>query len=292
MVERDRQARLSEAPKDGPRLPQVRHALGFYAALWVVLILGDLSVFALLKALGVQLDPPSQPFTVVVTLSQMLFTIGLIGVLLRRGRFNLKETLSLRPCGAGLLFWTAVGIVPLGMITGQLAQYLVQAFPDLMSEGLLEMVRLSRFGDAGIYVIFALAISLGPGISEELAFRGFILRGLLARLGPWGAVTLSALFFALFHLDPLHIILAFPAGLYLGYLVVRTRSLYPAVVAHVFNNLWSTLEAALWQLARPGIDPAKILLSTAYPSLIVGLAALLLIASLVALKKLSLQTSA
>lgn len=287
MADRDHETALLTAHQEEPRLPQLRHALGFYVALWVVLIVGALFVFALLESIGVKLDPNGQPFTIVATLAQMLFTIGLIWVFLQGGRFNARATLSLRRCSLGVFFWAAVGIVPLGMLTGQVAQYLVRAVPSLMSEGLLEMVRLSRFGEVGLYALFALAISLGPGISEELAFRGFILRGLLARLKPWQAITFSASLFALFHLDPLHMILAFPAGLYLGFLVVRTRSLYPAVVAHAFNNLWSTLEAGLWQLARPDIDPAKIILSTAYPPLIVGPAALLLIVSLHALRRLS-----
>ena len=51
-------------------------------------------------------------------------------------------------------------------------------------------------------VLFA----LGPGIAEELMFRGFLGRGLVARHGLGVGVLLTSLLFGLVHLDPPHVV--------------------------------------------------------------------------------------
>jgi membrane protease YdiL (CAAX protease family) len=267
------------------RLPQARHAIGFFLLIIFVFIIAGLIAGLIAELIEVRMD--TQGFTIFIVVTQSLVTVGVLYVFMRRRRFDWRATLSLHPGRPSVHFWACVGIIPLGMVSGQLASYLVQAAPWLFSENLKELVRLTRFSEPGIYILFAMAISLGPGITEELAFRGFILRGLSARFGALGAVTLTAFLFALLHLDPLHILLAFPVGLYLGYIVVRLGSLYPAILAHTFNNLWSTVEGSLWQAYNPEIDPAQIVLSTAYPPVVLAGAVVLLAIGLYALHRVT-----
>lgn len=77
--------------------------------------------------------------------------------------------------------------------------------------------------------------ALMPGVCEECFFRGAI-QGILERRGKWFAIVLSAVLFGLFHMDPIRIVAASVLGIFFGWLVVRTGSLYPAILAHLANN--------------------------------------------------------
>ena len=84
------------------------------------------------------------------------------------------------------------------------------------------------------FSMFLYITILGP-ISEELLFRGFLLR----ILKPWGkqtAILVSALIFGLFHGNVIQIPFAFLVGLVLGYVTVEYSILW-AIVLHIFNNL-------------------------------------------------------
>jgi membrane protease YdiL (CAAX protease family) len=266
------------------REPQVRHAVSFFFALIVATVLvviamaGTLSIIQ--QSLGEQIS------TAVGALLQALITVLVLAVFIQ-GHFDWGKTLRLEPCRAVYYIWAVVGALALSTLVSRAADPLVEAMPELMSESLLEYVRISRLDDGGAFLLFALAISLGPGITEELAFRGFILSGFRGRFGALGALLLSSFLFALLHLDPLHIVMVFPLGLFLGYVVVRTGSIYPAIVAHAVNNLVSTAEAALWQAHDPKIDPAQILFSANYPPVVFAVAALALILVLYGLHDIS-----
>jgi len=85
------------------------------------------------------------------------------------------------------------------------------------------------------------SLVLGAPLSEEPLFRGLILGGFLQRYGSTRAIAYSALLFALIHLNPWQFPIGLLAGLLLGWLTVRTGSLWPAVFAHVLNNLSASL---------------------------------------------------
>lgn len=80
-----------------------------------------------------------------------------------------------------------------------------------------------------------LAVVIAP-LTEELVFRGLILRGLLGRWRPAAAITASALLFAATHLNPAQAPVAMLLGLLLGWIYARTRSLGLCVVGHALNN--------------------------------------------------------
>jgi sodium transport system permease protein len=75
-----------------------------------------------------------------------------------------------------------------------------------------------------------------PPLAEEVFFRGFMLSGLRRRGGAIPAVILVAVVFAMFHMAPARYIPTGLIGLWLGYLVVATGSLFPAILAHLVNN--------------------------------------------------------
>jgi len=257
--------------------PSPRAVLGFYLLLWVVVLFVPFVALPLKRIIA---DP--QLFVGVAALLQAgLMVLVSLAFLALKG-FAIPPTLNFRPTRFSLVLWGAVGVVPVGMISGLLLWPLVEALPWLISKELEFLVRLSRFSDLPIYLFYALALSVGPAISEELAFRGVILQGLRSRLGALSAVIVTSVLFGVIHIDILQGLGAIVIGLYLGYLTVRSGSILPAMVAHGVNNLWSTVEASLWQAASPQMSPREILLSAGYPWWVYGGAGAVLLVAIYA----------
>ncbi len=78
-------------------------------------------------------------------------------------------------------------------------------------------------------------LALAPALCEELVFRGAILRAFLPH-GRALAVFVSALGFALFHLEAYKVPPIFVLGLLFGLAATVGRSLAPSVAAHFANN--------------------------------------------------------
>ncbi|MBU6239620.1 MAG: CPBP family intramembrane metalloprotease [Planctomycetes bacterium] len=81
-----------------------------------------------------------------------------------------------------------------------------------------------------------LCIAVVPAFSEEWLFRGYVQTRLAQRWSPWLAILVSSLLFAVFHLDPVHVLAVFPMGLWLGFISWRCGSIIPAMIAHTYNN--------------------------------------------------------
>ena len=86
-----------------------------------------------------------------------------------------------------------------------------------------------------------LAICVQPAVFEELGFRGVMLPGLQRILTAGEAVMVSSLLFMILHLA----VPSFPhlllIGLTLGFLRLRTGSLYPGILLHFCHNLLCVL---------------------------------------------------
>jgi len=92
-------------------------------------------------------------------------------------------------------------------------------------------------------VAFIMVVVAAP-VLEEVLFRGVVLQGLLRNERPWVAIGQSALLFGLFHFNPAQSLNAGLAGLLLGWLYYRTRSLWLCMAAHALNNLLAF--SAMW----------------------------------------------
>lgn len=91
-----------------------------------------------------------------------------------------------------------------------------------------------------IVVTIVLAGILGP-IAEEIFFRGYVLPGLIKRFGIGRSLLLSSLMFGLFHIDLGAIVPTFVLGLALGWVYLKTGSIWPAIFAHGLHNTVAVL---------------------------------------------------
>ncbi len=95
----------------------------------------------------------------------------------------------------------------------------------------------------GSIVVTILLVGIAGPIAEEVFFRGFVLTGLLKRFGVRRALLFSSVLFGLFHLDPAAIVPTFALGLILGWVYLKTGSVWPAMFAHGLHNTVAVLIA-------------------------------------------------
>lgn len=84
--------------------------------------------------------------------------------------------------------------------------------------------------------ITLISVSIFAPFFEEWLCRGMILRGLLGKMSPFAAITISAVFFAVIHMNPWQAIPAFILGLLFGFVYYKTGSLKLTMLMHCVNN--------------------------------------------------------
>ncbi len=84
------------------------------------------------------------------------------------------------------------------------------------------------------------AVIVAP-FCEEIFFRGYFFQGLRLRLPIWAAIVVSSVIFGLAHGSPGSLALLIVIGVLLAILRWRTRSLWPGMALHMFNNFLGAL---------------------------------------------------
>jgi membrane protease YdiL (CAAX protease family) len=93
-----------------------------------------------------------------------------------------------------------------------------------------------------------LALMVMAPLAEEIFFRGFLFKGIeSSKLGPAGAIIITALAWSVMHLqyDIYGIAGLFVGGLLLGFARLRSNSIYPPIVMHALQNLIATIEVVV-----------------------------------------------
>lgn len=104
----------------------------------------------------------------------------------------------------------------------------------------------SDFGWWGAF--FKVAV-IAP-VVEELIFRGLILQGFRRNYNGFVAVIMSALLFALFHLNPWQFPATFVLGILLGWIMLRTNNILLVILGHSINNALVLLSITYWETIR------------------------------------------
>lgn len=126
-----------------------------------------------------------------------------------------------------VLFWCVLAALG-ALIPSVWIQEHMPELPNIV-EGEFDMIMKDRWG----YLVVGL---LAP-LAEEMVFRGAVLRSLLRwKENPWIGIVISAVLFAVIHMNPAQMLHAFLIGLLLGWLYYRTDSIVPGVVYHWVNN--------------------------------------------------------
>ncbi|WP_314313350.1 CPBP family intramembrane glutamic endopeptidase [Hoylesella marshii] len=128
-----------------------------------------------------------------------------------------------------VVFWCILLALGTLLPSQWLAEQMPESWVKNLYENEFDMVLRHPFG----YVTVGLLAS----VAEEIVFRGAILRALLSSFNHrWAGIVLSSLLFAIIHGNPAQMPHAFLAGLILGWMYSKTRSIVPGIVFHWTNN--------------------------------------------------------
>jgi hypothetical protein len=196
-------------------------------------------------------------YNLIINGANQLLSFGLMAWLAHRlfaGRTFLN--LSLPKSGWWLCAVAmAVAAQPLIDLTFRANGMLLEFMPDALAQSINHYESVAAEVTASLLTFDAswqfpatlITVALLPSICEELAFRG-IIQPLTARwtnnihAGVWmGAFLFSAIHMQFHGFLPRMII-----GAGLGYLVVYSGSLWPAIAAHFFNNAGAIVMAAIF----------------------------------------------
>ena len=206
--------------------------------------------------------------------TQLLVILLPVLLILRLLKLPQKQILRLQPPRLKELALVPLIAVSAQVVTVVLTQLVDKVFP-FPPEYLERMSGLLQMGDHPMWMML-LVFAVAPGICEEVMFRGFMMR-FYEGYGKIAAVLISAFLFAVFHLDPFKLVQVMLLGTLLGYLTIRSGSIYNSMFSHFINNALAIVlvnfESAAW--LKPFIT-AK----TAYKYWIVVPAALILAGSL------------
>lgn len=138
--------------------------------------------------------------------------------------------------GGGKFVVYALFVIIATLCAGFCADPLNKLLPE-MPEALENTLKAMTQGN--VYINF-ICISIFAPFFEEWLCRGMVLRGLLANnKKPIVAILVSAIFFAVIHLNPWQAIPAFVFGALFGYVYYKTGSLKLTMLMHFANNTLS-----------------------------------------------------
>ena len=169
---------------------------------------------------------------------------------LKLGRPSFLLTLPAAGLLAALLhpsyLWLSVQIGRLYPMSPSVVEQLKPLLEDIATQPLWQVLLL---------------IALTPAICEELAFRGFILSGLRRMGHKWAAIALASLFFGLAHGILQQSLGAFLVGMVIGYIAVKTGSLWPGVIYHLVHNSLGVMISRVTPETLQAASPLRLVLA-------------------------------
>lgn len=130
---------------------------------------------------------------------------------------------------------------------------LLPEMPEVLKQALEQVTE-------GPLWVSLLSVSVFAPLFEEWLCRGLVLRGLLRKMNPFGAILISAAFFAVLHMNPWQAIPAFVLGVLFGYVYYKTGSLKLTMLMHCVNN---TMAVVLSRI--PSLSEAETLMEVMSP---------------------------
>jgi membrane protease YdiL (CAAX protease family) len=158
------------------------------------------------------------------------------------GKPALSEVCALRrvpaPALASVIVASAGAIILLSEVDN-LVRFILPT-PEWIARLFNELSAPSEHFWASVFLLVIVA-----PLTEEVMFRGLILRAFLQRFRGGLAFLLSSMLFGAVHLNPWQFVSAFALGLMFAWWYARTRSLVPCLIGHALANAMVVGNASL-----------------------------------------------
>jgi len=113
--------------------------------------------------------------------------------------------------------------------------------PQESSENLENIYKIISGPYDSVFYITLVSICLVAPLIEELLFRGILWSFVEKFIDKHYAFFATTILFAFAHSDPIHIVGVFPIGIYMGWLRLRSNSVFPSMLSHAVNNILVSL---------------------------------------------------
>ena len=180
-------------------------------------------------------DSPQQFYTFISFIIGQGFMLVPLLWFLKSKKEPIVERLRLKPIKINLVTATVYLSMGIIIISDELDR-VIQAFlpaPDYI----LDLNGLLRPDTFIGFILLFIAVSIIAPLGEELIFRGFFQQVLEKH---WKDVTravlVTALFFAMIHMNPYWFLQIYILGVILGFLAWKTKSVIPSLILHSMNN--------------------------------------------------------
>lgn len=158
------------------------------------------------------LSPSPRPLSIVICLSIMLVSMPFVGWL-----ENVNLGMVLPDSMAAIEDW-------------------MRSMEDTASETTKKIINNP---EVGCMVVNLLVLALMPAICEEMYFRAGLQEAVVAdttRLNKYAAAIFAAFIFSAIHLQFFGFLPRFVLGIFLGFMLVITRSIWASMLSHFLNN--------------------------------------------------------
>ncbi|MBX9788994.1 MAG: CPBP family intramembrane metalloprotease [Pirellulales bacterium] len=143
-----------------------------------------------------------------------------------------RPLLAWRGLGLGQSLLVVLTVAPLWLVANELSTWISKVLPSWFGELLVD------FGKFPLWLVL-IGGCLFPALGEEIFFRGFVGRGLVARHGVWRGMLLTSFLFGLMHIDPAQAAGVIPLGWAFQYVYLTSKSLTAPILLHALNNATS-----------------------------------------------------
>jgi uncharacterized protein len=225
------------------------YALAFNAIAWAGVVIFGIAAARALFSTGrsIHSDPKAmeeliqavsmEPWVVLASAACSAIVLG--GVALGAAKISPTRVVERLRLGRAPGGWRRFAVVPLTAVAALGAGTAVIGALELVfgkrSEALIGIENAMRSSGPMLALTFVI-IAVTTPIGEELFFRGYAQTRLVERFGRASGMAIATALFALFHLDPMHVAVAFAIGGVLAWTTERTGSVWAAILAHAANN--------------------------------------------------------
>ena len=220
-------------------VPAIDEALVLFCAVLLLLFYVQPSILEHVRS-------ESWKLLTVVAGNELLLILAPIMLLASLARWDWVQTFNLRQPRAVILVSAAmigIGLSPWAQLASEAQNHF---WPRDAGSGKLEMELLVASLKAHA-VLTVVVVGLLAGVCEELLFRGPIQTALLRGTRPAYAILLAAILFSAIHMDVHGFAIRAILGAILGWIVWRSGSIFPAMLAHgLFDSTQLALSA--WQV--------------------------------------------
>jgi len=165
-------------------------------------------------------------------------SVGLVFILAfphRKGRGSFLDAVNVRPLSGGIATLCFAAGLMLQLPFAELGNIAQEVWP-VSFEQLAWRHRLINPKSWWTGVTASLGLVIVAPVTEELLFRGWLMRDLAARYGPRTGLLVSSVLFGLVHLEPTAVFYATVAGVALGAVALKTGSTLGSIAMHAGVN--------------------------------------------------------